>query len=399
MSSPSPLQSHTSTPAPRTAAVSAHPTEFIAELPADLGNLSIAEVKPLEHVPAQPSGQASSYQAYQSPGAQPAPSSPSFNIARRAVSISNVPFADPWRFADPLTELPTREFYVIADLLYDALDRKFEPQNTGMLEASKILRSWIDLTEDAIQLKLSAVPAHGRSYATYMPALNRAGWYKFFFLEMMHGPDNINKLMPALCSETYNPEVLHHPNLATRDKAEAPALQARAAEIQTTTINQAADGLLFCTLEDGVLRDQYSRTGSVVANRQFQFDGPPQAGAIYTGGFSICQNKSLAIGGSARWWRCMSGAFGNLYDESIGDQCTEIRIIVDYVNDPSPSSSLVLPASTTLSLIPTGGPAVTLSSSASGLCISYCLISVRLRHWIDQQLCEWLCYGKLVPYC
>lgn len=302
MSSPSPLQSHTSTPAPRTAAVSAHPTEFIAELPADLGNLSIAEVRPSEHAPAQPSGQASPYQAYQSPGAQPAPSSPSFNIARRAVSISNVPFADPWRFADPLTELPTREFYVIADLLYDALDRKFEPQNTGMLEASKILRSWIDLTEDAIrkcfcvpkhgvhadhlqelfsydtyhafgkmwslqgiphvmvpcqpllspvwnfnqhshaqELKLSAVPAHGRSYATYMPALNRAGWYKFFFLEMMHGPDNINKLMPALCSETYNPEVLHHPNLATRDKAEAPALQARAAEIQTTTINQVCN--------------------------------------------------------------------------------------------------------------------------------------------------------------
>ncbi|KAJ4347720.1 hypothetical protein N0V95_005174 [Ascochyta clinopodiicola] len=107
------------------------------------------------------------------------------------------------------------------------------------------------------------------------------------------------------------------------------------------TAQEAADGLLFCTLENGILRDQYSRTGSVVANRQFQFDGPPQAGAIYTGGFSICQNNSLAIGGSARWFRCMSGAFGNLYDESIGDQCTEIRIIADFVNDPSPSSSLL----------------------------------------------------------
>lgn len=64
--------------------------------------------------------------------------------------MSNVPYADPWRFADPLTELPTREFYVIADLLFDALDRKFEPQNTGMLEASKIMKSWTDLTEDAI---------------------------------------------------------------------------------------------------------------------------------------------------------------------------------------------------------------------------------------------------------
>lgn len=62
----------------------------------------------------------------------------------------------------------------------------------------------------------------------------------------------------------------------------------------------------------------------------------------------------------------MSGAFGNLYDESIGDQCTEIRITVNYDNDPSPSSSLVLPASTTLSLIPTGGAGVTLSTSASG---------------------------------
>ncbi|XPS70081.1 tRNA pseudouridine(32) synthase [Ascochyta lentis] len=138
-----------------------------------------------------------------------------------------------------------------------------------------------------------------------------------------------------------------------------------AARSKRETAQEAADGLLFCTLEDGVLRDQYSRTGSVVANRQFQFDGPPQAGAIYTGGFSICQNNSLAIGGSARWFRCMSGAFGNLYDESIGDQCTEIRIIADFVNDPSPSSSLVLPASTTLSLIPTGGAGVTLASSVT----------------------------------
>jgi hypothetical protein len=63
--------------------------------------------------------------------------------------MSNAPFADPWRFADPLTELPTREFYIIADLLFDALDRRFEPHNTGMLEASKILKSWVELTDDA----------------------------------------------------------------------------------------------------------------------------------------------------------------------------------------------------------------------------------------------------------
>ncbi|KAG9200560.1 hypothetical protein G6514_006902 [Epicoccum nigrum] len=127
---------------------------------------------------------------------------------------------------------------------------------------------------------------------------------------------------------------------------------------------EAADGALLCTLEDGILRDQYSRTGSIVANQQFQFDGPPQAGAIYTGGFSVCKNNSLAIGGSTRWWRCMSGKFGNLYDEWIGDQCTEIRIVVDMLDKPTPSSSLVLPSSTAASLTATGGSGSSRSSSA-----------------------------------
>lgn len=140
----SPDQSQSSTPAPQPAAVQI-PTEFIAELPADLGSLSITEAKPIEPPSAPPLGQNSPYQAYQTSPA----SSPGFKIARRAVSVSNAPYADPWRFADPLTELPTREFYAIADLLFEALDRKFEPQNTGMLEASKVLRSWVDLSEDA----------------------------------------------------------------------------------------------------------------------------------------------------------------------------------------------------------------------------------------------------------
>jgi len=77
---------------------------------------------------------------------------------------------------------------------------------------------------------------------------------------------------------------------------------------------QDASGSLYLTLKDGVLTDGWKRTGSVVANHQLQFDGPPQAGAIYTGGFSICQNDSLAIGGTTRWWNCLSGSFNNLYD-------------------------------------------------------------------------------------
>ena len=102
----------------------------------------------------------------------------------------------------------------------------------------------------ARELKLSAVPAHATTHTTYIPALNRAGWYKFFFLEMMHGPDNINKLMPALCLETYKPGVLHQPELTKRDKAEAPTLQARAAEIQATAINQVCTEIKAMMLAD-----------------------------------------------------------------------------------------------------------------------------------------------------
>jgi hypothetical protein len=95
-----------------------------------------------------------------------------------------------------------------------------------------------------------------------------------------------------------------------------------------------------------VLTDGWNRTGSVVANHQFQFDGPPQAGAIYTGGFSVCQNKSLAIGGTTRWWNCLSGSFNNLYDEWIGEQCMEIRILASFVDQPTSTSESAVASST-----------------------------------------------------
>ncbi|CAO2655291.1 Nn.00g103550.m01.CDS01 [Neocucurbitaria sp. VM-36] len=135
------------------------------------------------------------------------------------------------------------------------------------------------------------------------------------------------------------------------------------------TAQEAADGVLFCTLEDGILRDQYGRTGSVVANHQFQFDGPPQAGAIYTGGFSICQNDSLAIGGTTRWWQCNSGAFNNLYDEWIGDQCEEIRIQIGFESTSSASSSM--PASTSATSSDFSGAVSTLSATQTGLTTSH----------------------------
>jgi hypothetical protein len=110
------------------------PLQFIAELPADLESLTLTESNQ-QRSPSNPP-QSPSYQAYKplTPGL-----GQSRTIPRRAVSMSSLPVADPWRIADPGTELPTREFYIIADLLFDALDRRYEPQNTGLLEASKAL--------------------------------------------------------------------------------------------------------------------------------------------------------------------------------------------------------------------------------------------------------------------
>ena len=45
---------------------------------------------------------------------------------------------------------------------------------------------------------------------------------------------------------------------------------------------------LEMTLHDSVLKDTHERWGAIVANHQFQFDGPiPQAGTIYSAGWSI----------------------------------------------------------------------------------------------------------------
>lgn len=94
----------------------------------------------------------------------------------------------------------------------------------------------------AQELKVSAEPPTPMStYATYMPALNRPAWYKFFFLEVMQAPEDIGDLIPLLCAETYRPGVLNHPDLNKRDKGIIPALQARASAIQTFAIGRVCE--------------------------------------------------------------------------------------------------------------------------------------------------------------
>ncbi|KAL8846807.1 MAG: hypothetical protein Q9221_008135 [Calogaya cf. arnoldii] len=93
-----------------------------------------------------------------------------------------------------------------------------------------------------------------------------------------------------------------------------------------TMVACKTEGTLEITLADGVLKDAQGRTGYIASNFQFQFDAPPQAGAIYTTGFSACGNGTLALGGSIVFYQCLSGDFYNLYDRSWAPQCSPITI-------------------------------------------------------------------------
>jgi len=90
----------------------------------------------------------------------------------------------------------------------------------------------------------------------------------------------------------------------------------------------ASASTLQLKLDNGVLTDAQNRTGYIAANSQFQFDGPPQTGAIYTAGWSVCSNGTLALGGDVTFYQCLSGNFYNLYlDNFLGAaQCQEVQI-------------------------------------------------------------------------
>jgi hypothetical protein len=89
----------------------------------------------------------------------------------------------------------------------------------------------------------------------------------------------------------------------------------------------SGEGTLVAFLENGILTDSQGRIGSIVANHQFQFDGPPsQAGAIYDAGWAVCANGYLALGSSEKFYQCRSGGFYNIYDKSIGSQCQQVMI-------------------------------------------------------------------------
>lgn len=106
------------------------------------------------------------------------------------------------------------------------------------------------------------------------------------------------------------------------------------ASATTSSASSDSTSIAFCqtndtlslTLNNGILKDAYGRTGYIASNYQFQFDDPPQAGAIYTSGFTVCKNGTLSLGDSSIWWQCRSGGFYNLYDRNWAPQCNAIYI-------------------------------------------------------------------------
>ncbi|CAH02250.1 uncharacterized protein KLLA0_B07370g [Kluyveromyces lactis] len=116
---------------------------------------------------------------------------------------------------------------------------------------------------------------------------------------------------------------------ATATTSDAAPAQTRSATKDDPVKAQSCKntGTLQMTLKDAVLTDGSGRLGSIVANRQFQFDGPPpQAGAIYAKGWALTPEGNLALGDSDVFYQCLSGDFYNLYDENVAEQCTPVYL-------------------------------------------------------------------------
>lgn len=129
------------------------------------------------------------------------------------------------------------------------------------------------------------------------------------------------------------------------EQSTAPAVQAGDGQVQQIGDGQVQNHKrdlpqtcktghdLALTLSDSMLSDSHGRVGAIVANRQFQFDGPPpQAGTIYAAGWSISSGL-LALGDQTTFYQCKSGDFSNLYDESIGGQCSPVELVIEQLVD------------------------------------------------------------------
>lgn len=103
-------------------------------------------------------------------------------------------------------------------------------------------------------------------------------------------------------------------------------MNAQAAAEQSNVACKATSSLMM-TLADGVLLDDRNQTGYVAGNYQLQLDDPPQSGAIYTAGFSVCRGD-LTLGSSNVFWQCKAGGSYKVYDRLWADQCEPVNLRV-----------------------------------------------------------------------
>jgi hypothetical protein len=102
------------------------------------------------------------------------------------------------------------------------------------------------------------------------------------------------------------------------------ATQNNGVVVERATADACGVGAFVMSLKDGVLTDSHGRTGYIASNYQFQFDSPPQHGALITAGYSVCEDGSIAQGAQTVFYRCKSGNFYNIYDHMWAAQCEPV---------------------------------------------------------------------------
>jgi hypothetical protein len=107
-----------------------------------------------------------------------------------------------------------------------------------------------------------------------------------------------------------------------------------------------------------------------------------QAGALFTGGWTLCSNGSLALGPSTIFYRCLSGDFYNLYDRNWAAQCGAIHLSAhqaspEVVNEvppaaggaapkPAPAPDAPVTTTTPVVVVPPSTPTPTDAPATSG---------------------------------
>lgn len=135
-------------------------------------------------------------------------------------------------------------------------------------------------------------------------------------------------------SITSTPTPTTPPISATR--VSPPSSTPASASPTLSLVSCLTNSTLRLTLSNNNLYDALNRTGYIASNYQFQFDGPPQSGALYTSGWSVCPVLgdsadglvTLALGNTTTFWQCLSGEFYNLYTENWVAQCSPVQIRV-----------------------------------------------------------------------